>query len=244
MIRSLPLLLILAMLALATPRATAQDGSVRELVGAITLEQLIDLPGWFGEEFLTWAPNMTVAAEIPARMRDVQLVCVLGTWCGDSRREVPRLLRLLQLTGLDPSVLSMYGVDRAKRSPDGHERRWGIERVPTIIVLRGDTEIGRITESPTRSLEADLLGILDPSTLPPPPPSVPPAPEHTEEPPAHEQPAEHVSPDGTVQGGGDADRMPADLAPAADPATPPADQRKPAAAPAEKKTDKKKGRTK
>lgn len=243
MIRSLPLLLIIA-LACITPRATAQEGGVRELVGAITLEQLLDQPGWFGEEFLTWAPNMTIAAELPARMKDVHLLCVLGTWCGDSRREVPRLLRLMQLTGLDPATLTLYGVDRAKRSPDGEERRWGIERVPTIIVLRGETEIGRIIESPTRSLEADLLGILDPTTLPPPPPPAPPAPEHTEEPPPHEQPAEHVSPDGSVQGTGDADRMPANLGVPGDTTAPPADQRKPSPPPAEKKSAPKKGRTK
>ncbi len=235
MIRSFAFVACVVALALSGSRAIAQGGSERALTGPLTLEQLLDLPGWFGEEFMTWMPNMAVAAQLPPKLEGVRMVCVLGTWCSDSRREVPRLLRLLQLLRVDPSLLTLYGVDRSKRSPEGEEHRWGITLVPTIIVLRGDTELGRIVESPARSLEADLLGILDPSTLPAPAPpdQTPPQDAQGEHHPDEGRPVEHTNPDGSTSGGGDADRIPADLgAPSDAGGTPPAPVGKPSAEPA------------
>ena len=40
-------------------------------------------------------------------------------------------------------------------------RSRGIQRVPTTIVLRTGTELGRIVEYPEKSNEEDLLKILD-----------------------------------------------------------------------------------
>ena len=48
-----------------------------------------------------------------------------------------------------------------RRTPDGiAEKGLNIYRVPTIIVKSNDKELGRIVESPSKSLEQDLLAIL------------------------------------------------------------------------------------
>lgn len=90
----------------------------------------------------------------------VDVVVFIGTWCSDSRREVPRFLRIADEVGMDQSRYMLYALDRGKSSPEGTEKSYGVERVPTFIFLRGGKEIGRIVESPRTTLEGDILTIL------------------------------------------------------------------------------------
>jgi hypothetical protein len=132
------------------------------LTGPITVADLLDLPGWFGEEYLGYQPVAMYLDRIPDLLSDVDIICVLGTWCSDSRREVPRMIRILQSKNLPPEKMRMIGVDREKRSPNGEAAQYGVERVPTFIFIRGGQELGRIVETPLASLEKDMLGIIDP----------------------------------------------------------------------------------
>jgi len=90
----------------------------------------------------------------------IDFVVVLGTWCGDSKREVPRFLKIIDLSLIPPAQIQFYGVDRTKKSSDGLTDRYKIERVPTFIFLKRGEEVGRIVESPKNSLEEDMLAIL------------------------------------------------------------------------------------
>jgi thiol-disulfide isomerase/thioredoxin len=91
---------------------------------------------------------------------DVEVIVFLGTWCGDSRREVPRFLKVAEYAGLASSRIRFYGLDRSKKSNDGLTERHRIEHVPTFIFLRDGVELGRITETPVATIEADMLAIL------------------------------------------------------------------------------------
>jgi thiol-disulfide isomerase/thioredoxin len=88
-----------------------------------------------------------------------------GSWCGDSKREVPRFLKLLDLLGVQGESRELIGVGNKdtvyKRSPAGEEEGLGIFRVPTFIILKNGKEINRITEFPVRSLERDLFSIVN-----------------------------------------------------------------------------------
>ena len=90
----------------------------------------------------------------------VEVTIFFGGWCGDSRREVPRFLRLADESGFPKSGIRLYALDRTKKSDDGLTERFGIERIPTFIFLKDGKEIGRITESPKTTLEGDVLTIL------------------------------------------------------------------------------------
>jgi hypothetical protein len=148
-------------------------GQGADLTGPLNIEDLLDLPGWFGEEYLGYAPNPVYLDPIPRFMSDVEIVCVLGTWCSDSKRDVPRMIRIFQMKNITPEKLRLVGVDRSKRDIGGVAQRYAIERVPTFVFLRNGKEIGRIVEAPLASLEKDMLGIIDPNAgkaAPPPPP--------------------------------------------------------------------------
>jgi hypothetical protein len=89
----------------------------------------------------------------------------MGTWCGDSREQIPRLQAVLGALGQHSPFEGMiyFGVDRSKWI-DPKVYPYGIvDKAPTIVVTAGGAEIGRIIETPSSSsLEEDLVRILAP----------------------------------------------------------------------------------
>ena len=88
----------------------------------------------------------------------------MGTWCGDSKREVPKFTKLLKQAGFRFEKMKIVCVDNQfsmyKQSPDGEEMGQNIHRVPTILFHKAAKEIGRIVETPVESMSADVLKIL------------------------------------------------------------------------------------
>ncbi len=129
--------------------------------------------GWVSRDILETPPyapfhagydSAKIAAEFVPMIRavheGVDVTIFFGGWCSDSRREVPRFLRLADESGFPGSSITLYALDRTKKSDDGLTERFGIERIPTFIFLKDGREIGRITESPATTLEGDVLTIL------------------------------------------------------------------------------------
>ncbi|WP_088339523.1 thioredoxin domain-containing protein [Robiginitalea sediminis] len=141
------------------------DGS-RFLLGAIGRHRLQDPPygSWFHSGYRAYTPDPALVQSLAPLLHDVEILVFLGTWCGDSRREVPRFLKILDEAGFPPSRLKLVAVDRRrptyKTSPGGEERGKNILRVPTFILQRTGREVGRIVERPRMGLELDLCDIL------------------------------------------------------------------------------------
>jgi len=85
---------------------------------------------------------------------------VMGTWCPDSRREVPRFMRVLDTWKFPAGKVTFIGVDNGKLSPIGEYDKLEIHRVPTFIIYKNNIEAGRIIENPVTSLEQDMVNIL------------------------------------------------------------------------------------
>ncbi len=138
-----------------------------ELLGRCATTDLATPPysAWFRPEHARYAPDAGVLRELrDAGRGGATLEIFFGTWCGDSRREVPRLVRLLEELDWPAEAWTLIGVDDAdgdlKRSPGREEAGLEIWRVPTVVVRRDGREIGRLVEHPALSLERDLLAIL------------------------------------------------------------------------------------
>lgn len=94
-----------------------------------------------------------------------ELVVAMGTWCGDSREQIPRLQAVLEgLGSRSPfGAPRLVGVDRSKWVDRDQYPFGPVELVPTIVVTAGGTEIGRIVETPASGrIEEDLARILAP----------------------------------------------------------------------------------
>jgi thiol-disulfide isomerase/thioredoxin len=91
---------------------------------------------------------------------DLSIKIIMGVWCPDSRREVPRFMRVMDAWHFPVEKLIFIGVDDAKQSPVGEFTSLDIQRVPTFILYKNNIEAGRIIENPKTSLEQDLVDIL------------------------------------------------------------------------------------
>ncbi|MEM6731910.1 MAG: hypothetical protein AAF658_10160 [Myxococcota bacterium] len=81
----------------------------------------------------------------------------LGTWCSDSRREVGRFLKGTENVEL-PFEVRMFTLPREKPTWPQDER--DLRFVPTFIVTRDGTEVGRIVESAPKGIENELAALL------------------------------------------------------------------------------------
>ena len=91
---------------------------------------------------------------------DLTIKIIMGSWCPDSRREVPRFMKILDAWKFPVTKVTFIGVDNAKLSPVGEYEKLDIQRVPTFIIYKNNVEAGRIIENPVTSLEQDMINIL------------------------------------------------------------------------------------
>jgi tetratricopeptide (TPR) repeat protein len=120
---------------------------------------------WYAPNYTSYEPNAAVMKELQkVNTKGIQVEIFLGTWCGDSRREVPRFFRVLHDLSFDEKNIKMIALGGSdslyKRSPQQEEAGKGIFRVPVFIFYKNGVEINRINEFPVNSLEKDMYAIL------------------------------------------------------------------------------------
>jgi len=134
--------------------------------GPLAVEQLEQAFQEFRQHREEYQPQARWLAFLEKAKGKYGLVVAMGTWCSDSREQVPRLLKILELLGpANPfPELVLLGVDRGKKVVPAARFPYGpVERVPTIVVTFGGSEVGRFVETPlSGSLEEDLVRILAP----------------------------------------------------------------------------------
>jgi thiol-disulfide isomerase/thioredoxin len=112
---------------------------------------------WFNKEFNAYRPNGLAISQLKASGREDEIVIFAGTWCGDTKEQLPRFYRILQDANFPMHHVVMHGVDHKKHAIAREDKKFKIERIPTFIILRNGKEIGRIVESPVKSLEEDWV---------------------------------------------------------------------------------------
>ncbi len=119
---------------------------------------------WYLKNYDDYKVDSITADIFRNQLKDKSIVIFMGTWCGDSRREVPRLLKILDYCKIPDDQVKMVMMDYRegayKQSPQHEERGMQIFRVPSFLIYSGDQEKGRIIESPKESLEKDIQKIL------------------------------------------------------------------------------------
>ena len=133
------------------------------LVGLCNREGLISFPPFkahYDIEYFQYEPEPRVIEDLKSLLTSLEVTIVLGTWCGDSLREVPRLLKVLDLLEIPQNDITIIAVDQSKSIPEETIEELQIEKVPTIIIYKDGLEIGRIVETPIETFEKDILYLL------------------------------------------------------------------------------------
>jgi thiol-disulfide isomerase/thioredoxin len=116
---------------------------------------------WFYKGYDEYQPAQEAINSLNGINREgLTIKIVLGTWCPDSRREVPRFMKVIDTWKFPSDLVTFIGVDNEKNSPIGGYGELDIQRVPTFIIYKNNIETGRIIENPATSLEQDMVNIL------------------------------------------------------------------------------------
>ena len=120
---------------------------------------------WYEPNYQNYKLDSSTILQFSKQIKNKTFEIFMGTWCGDSKREVPRFFKILNYCKVPPSKIKLVMLDyedsNYKQSPGREEEGMDIHRVPDLIVFESGKEIGRIVESPIESLEKDLMHILN-----------------------------------------------------------------------------------
>ena len=133
------------------------------MVGEITrtnLQQNGSTKKWMSENYLNYSPDMDLVKQSQSFLSDVSITMFLGTWCHDSQREVPALLKILDTVAFKSENIRIIALSLDKDTPSKIEGLSNISRTPTFVFYRDGREIGRYVEQARRSLDQDILDIV------------------------------------------------------------------------------------
>lgn len=125
-------------------------------IGDISPQQLLSNYPAFNEEFKAFSLSNEETELVRAWPVNLRVDAYFGTWCHDSVREVPRLLKALS-TQVD---INLIGLDYSKSEPLGRELQVNIKFTPTFVVYLNNAVIGRIVEQPKVSLVLDIDDLI------------------------------------------------------------------------------------
>lgn len=134
--------------------------STKDQVGLVTVEEILEQDRIFSIYVDRYEPNMEAMNYLSAQEDSVMLAVFFGNWCRESKKYIPALIKTLKMLE-SPLIQATYiGVDNEKKYPDSFLKKFDIKYIPTVVVLKGDLEIGRIEEKPQQPIESDLVEIL------------------------------------------------------------------------------------
>ena len=146
----------------AQQKTTAKKNNSGDLVGIANKESFTDnsFKGWFDYNYENYKTDEATIDELKKSLKGYKIKGFMGTWCGDSKRETPRLYKILEEAGFDEKNLELITVNRGKKTPDNLQEGLDIIKVPTFIFYKNNKEVGRFVERVRESLEKDMLKIV------------------------------------------------------------------------------------
>lgn len=120
---------------------------------------------WYKPGYENYTPTGAIITQLKKLNPSTFTVTIIfGSWCGDSKRELPRMMKVLNTAGFPEKNIHLIGVydslEAYKQAPNREEKGLNVYRVPTFIVYQKGKEVGRIVEYPVESIERDLLKIV------------------------------------------------------------------------------------
>lgn len=119
---------------------------------------------WFKTRLNRYEPDTASIKTIRKYINEYTIEVYMGIWCPDSRREVPRLYKILEKTNYNMDNLTLYTLNHAKKAKSHIEKGKDIVKVPTIIFYKDGKEVNRFVENSRESLPKDIAKIVSGET--------------------------------------------------------------------------------
>lgn len=140
-----------------------KDTSVLIFKGCLSVMILQNEPSfkWYKSGMESYVPTADKISLLRHADSSVNFMVFGGTWCDDTQFILPRFLKWLRMASFPDSRITLFGVDRDKKTTGNISEAFQISRVPTIIVMKNGKEHGRIVEyGKTGSWDTELAEII------------------------------------------------------------------------------------
>lgn len=136
------------------------DAQSTDILGTTTSTEIRENHRVFDIYVGRYQPDSTAVAYLNNFDHKIDVKILFGTWCHDSKREIPAFMKTFELVENENIQVEFIGVSRGKTDPDGRAEAYNLQYTPTFIIFSADIEVGRIVEESTESIEQDLVQIL------------------------------------------------------------------------------------
>jgi thiol-disulfide isomerase/thioredoxin len=131
---------------------SAKQANLPYFTVKINQEQLFSRFSHFANNYSQYQPSEDDVKHIASIKKPLHLLIIFGTWCHDSEREIPRLLKLLHQANNPNITYQMIAVGYDNKISEEYELPVSINYIPTVIISdESGTELTRVIERPERS---------------------------------------------------------------------------------------------
>ncbi|MCF7568414.1 thioredoxin family protein [Sabulilitoribacter arenilitoris] len=99
---------------------------------------------WFSKNYNNYLVDKSITKKLKGSLNQYEIKVFLGTWCGDSKKEILRFYKVLEATKFPENQLQVIAVNRTKetykQSSNHEEKGLNIHRVPTFIFYKNGKE--------------------------------------------------------------------------------------------------------
>ena len=109
------------------------------ILGYFNPDQLSRDPwsSWYDKGYADYQPDEGAIKKLLSISKDsLSIKVVMGTWCPDSRREVPRFMKIMDIWKFPVSKMTFIGVDNEKLSPVGEYKGWILNLYRHLLFLK------------------------------------------------------------------------------------------------------------
>ncbi|MEZ4778914.1 MAG: thioredoxin domain-containing protein [Flavobacteriaceae bacterium] len=141
------------------------DGT-EKLLGKVSINDLTknSFKEWHSVNYESYLVHDKIITQLKDSLKNYTIKAFFGSWCSDSKKELPRFLKVLEAANFPTQNIEIVALDNQsstyKQSPSHEEKDLNIHRVPTFIFYKDGKEVNRIVEHPKETFERDILSIV------------------------------------------------------------------------------------
>ncbi len=135
--------------------------------GTFTFQNMSTEPtfAWLDSGIAAYKPDTLTLPYLRSTIRNYSILVFIGTWCEDSQNLLPKFYKLLSGLDISHENMVLIGMDRAKTTTTAAGialvNKYKVTLLPTILFTdKTGEEVGRITETVSKSIEWDLVEIF------------------------------------------------------------------------------------